>query len=198
MQQKKLHGVTPVLLPIRGLIGAEIRDLRNKAVTQAYQTTLFGNGKEDRVKVGGDYRFEFHPDTYAPDREYDGRYGEMVFRHHFYPRVGDFDSKEEYLCACELERQAEKGRIEFWVRNLVRKPCSSFFLQKADGRFYPDFLCKLIDGTILVVEYKGGDRYLAAKPDRDIGGLWAELSEGKCRFVMVKNMEWSELNKALK
>jgi type III restriction enzyme len=35
------------------------------------------------------------------------------------------------------------GRIQFWVRNLVRREGSSFFLQKADGRFYPDFLCQL-------------------------------------------------------
>jgi len=182
---------------IRQLIEAQIRQLRKQAVRVAYQQTLFGADRGSRVKVDGSYSFEFHPDTYAPDRDYDGRFGEADFRHHFYPRIGDFDSKEEYLCACELEKWAARGKIDFWVRNLVRKPCCSFFLQTAEGRFYPDFVCRLPDKTILVVEYKGADRYHAAKGDRDIGGLWAELSDGTCRFVMVTDKKWEVLRDLL-
>ena len=90
---------------------------------------------------------------------------------------------------------AQQGRIQFWVRNLVRREGSSFFLQKADGRFYPDFLCQLPGsadkpGVILAVEYKGADRWNGAEDDRLIGGLWANLSEGRCRFVMVKDKRW--------
>ncbi len=66
----------------------------------------------------------------------------------------------------------------------------SFFLQKADGRFYPDFICKLEDGRILAVEYKGKDRWIGAKDDRDIGDLWEELSGGKCLFVMATDKDW--------
>jgi type III restriction enzyme len=182
---------------VRSLIDSEIRDLRQAALSTAYQTTFFSDGSEDRVRVGSDYLFEFHPDAYAPDKDYDGRYGDADFRHHYYPRVGDFDSEEEFLCACQLEQWAAQGRISFWVRNLVRKPISSFFLQQADGRFYPDFVCKLPDDTILVVEYKGGDRYDSAKPDRDIGNLWAEMSEGKCRFVMVTEKMWEKIERKL-
>jgi type III restriction enzyme len=178
---------------IRQLIEAQIKHLRKTAVRTAYQQTLFGDDRSDRVRVDESYSFEFHPDTYAPDRDYDGRFGEADFQHHYYPRIGDFDSKEEYLCACELEKWAARGRIDFWVRNLVRKPCSSFFLQTAEGRFYPDFVCRLPDKTILVVEYKGGDRYAGAKPDRDMGDLWAELSGGRCRFVMVTEKKWEEI-----
>lgn len=70
------------------------------------------------------------------------------------------------------------------MRNLVRREGSSFFLKKADGRFYPDFLCQLPGkgsepGPILVIEYKGADRWAGAD-DRLIGGLWANLSEGRC------------------
>jgi type III restriction enzyme len=43
---------------------------------------------------------------------------------------------------------------------------------------------------ILVVEYKGADRWAAAEDDRLIGGRWANLSEGRCRFVMVKDRCW--------
>jgi type III restriction enzyme len=79
----------------------------------------------------------------------------------------------------------------------VNKPGSSFFLQKADGRFYPDFTCALPDGGILVVEYKGTQGWADAQDDRDIGGLWAELGGGRCRFVMVKNRQWQQLEGAL-
>lgn len=182
---------------LRGLIEADIRYLRKQAVRMAYQQTLFGNDRAEKVKVDGSYLFEFHPDNYAPDRDYDGRFGEADFRKHYYPRIGDFDSKEEYLCACELEKWAAKGKIDFWVRNLVRKPCSSFFLQTAEGRFYPDFVCQLPDKTILVVEYKGGDRYDAAKGDRAIGELWEELSEARCRFVMTKEKDWKKIEAKL-
>ena len=182
---------------IRQLIEAQIKHLRKTAVRAAYQQTLFGDDRAEHAKVDGSYSFEFHPDTYAPDRDYDGRFGEADFQHHYYPRIGDFDSKEEYLCACELEKWAARGRIDFWVRNLVRKPCSSFFLQTAEGRFYPDFVCRLPDKTILVVEYKGGDRYTGAKPDRDMGDLWAELSDGRCRFVMATEKKWGAIEEQL-
>jgi type III restriction enzyme len=95
------------------------------------------------VAVTDQYAFEFHAQAYAPSRDYDGRFGHFDFRKHFYGRIGDFDSKEEFECACWLDIQAQQGRIQFWVRNLVRREGSSFFLQKADGRFYPDFLCQL-------------------------------------------------------
>lgn len=76
-----------------------------------------------------------------------------------------------------------KCRIQFWVRNLVRREGCSFFLQKADGRFYPDFLCQLpgtadAPGPILAVEHKGADRWSATEDDQLTGGLWVNLSEG--------------------
>lgn len=69
---------------------------------------------------------------------------------------------------------------------------------KADGRFYPDFLCQPPGkdnepGPILAVEYKGADRWAAVEDDRLIGGLWANLSGGRCRFVMVKDKRWESI-----
>lgn len=180
---------------IRNLIEARIRELRKQAVKTAFQQTLFADDAATRVAVTDLYVFEFHAQAYAPSRDYDGRFGHFDFRKHFYGRLGDFDSKEEFECACQLDMWAQQGRILFWVRNLVRREGSSFFLQKADGRFYPDFLCQL-PGTegaprpVLIVEYKGADRWLGAEDDRLIGNLWANLSEGRCRFVMVKDKRW--------
>lgn len=180
---------------LRNLLEARIRDLRRQAVGQAFQRALFGDDAASRVAVTDQYAFEFHAQAYAPSRDYDSRFGHFDFRKHFYGRIGDFDSKEEFDCACWLDVQAQQGRIQFWVRNLVRREGCSFFLQKADGRFYPDFLCQLPGsadqpGPTLAVEYKGADRWAAAEDDRLIGGLWANLSEGRCRFVMVKDKRW--------
>ena len=178
---------------IRNLIEARIRELRKQAVGKAFQQTLFGDDAAARVVVSDRYAFDFHPQAYAPSRDYDGRFGHFDFRKHFYGRMGDFDSREEFDCACWLDMQAQKGRIQFWVRNLVRREGSSFFLQKANGRFYPDFLCKLPGDVTLAVEYKGADRWTDAEDDRVIGGLWAGLSTGRCRFVMVKDRQWDSI-----
>ena len=187
---------------IRNLLEARIRHLRQQAIRKAYQATLFGSDAASRVAVTDQYVFEFHAQAYAPSRDYDGRFGHFDFRKHFYGRIGDFDSKEEFECACWLDVQAQQGRIEFWVRNLVRREGCSFFLQKSDGRFYPDFLCQLPGSTdkpnvILAVEYKGADRWVTAEDDRLIGGLWANLSEERCRFVMVKEKRWDAITERL-
>lgn len=182
---------------IRNLVEARIRELRKQAVGKAFQQALFGEDAVKRVAVTDQYAFEFHSQAYAPSRDYDGRFGHFDFRKHFYGRIGDFDSKEEFECACQLDMWAQQGRIQFWVRNLVRREGSSFFLQKADGRFYPDFVCRLPDGTTLVVEYKGADRWSGAEDDRLIAGLWANLSKGRCRFVMVKDKRWDEIEEML-
>ncbi|ODU01790.1 MAG: hypothetical protein ABS89_06705 [Thiobacillus sp. SCN 63-1177] len=187
---------------IRNLLEARIRELRRQAVGKAFQQVLFGDDSASRVAVTDHYAFEFHAQAYSPRRDYDGRFGHFDFRKHFYGRIGDFDSKEEFECACWLDMQAQKGHIQFWVRNLVRREGSAFFLQKADGRFYPDFLCQLPSPegkpvVILAVEYKGADRWTAAEDDRLIGGLWAGLSEGRCHFVMVKDKQWDWIEEYL-
>ena len=183
---------------IRTRLESRIRELRKQAVAKAFQQTLFGDDATSRFAVSDQYAFEFNAQAYAPSRDYDpanSAFGYFDFRKHFHGRIGDFDSKEEFLCACELDKLAQQGRIRFWVRNLVRREGSSFFLQKADGRFYPDFLCQLPErdgnrGAILAVEYKGADRWTDAEHDRLIGGLWANLSTGRCRFVMVRDKRW--------
>lgn len=184
---------------IRNLLEDRIASFRKEAANKAYQEMLFDDNADERVSVSDEYVFTFNPYAYAPNRDYADDYGPYDFRHHYYSRIGDFDSKEEFECAVWLDQQAEKGRIEFWVRNLVRREGSSFSLQKADGKFYPDFVCKLPDGTILIVEYKGADKWDVpkVKMDRMVGELWADMSGGKCRFVMVKDKDWSAINALL-
>jgi type III restriction enzyme len=205
LQQRRGFALSRINLQkflIRDRLEARIRELRGQAAKQAYQQALFGEDAALRVAVSDQYAFEFAAQFYAPSRDYDGRFGNFVFRKHYYGRIGDFDSKEEFMCACQLDIWAQQGRIRFWVRNLVRREGCSFFLQKADGRFYPDFLCQLPDangqaGAVLVVEYKGADRWSGAEDDRLIGDLWADLSDGRCRFVMVTDKEWGRIEEKL-
>ncbi|MDH5573522.1 MAG: DNA recombination protein RmuC, partial [Gammaproteobacteria bacterium] len=184
---------------IRNLLDIRIQDLHKQAAKQAYQETLFCDDPSQNVTVSDEYSFVFNPYAYAPSRDYKNEYGPYDFLHHYYSRIGSFDSKEEFECAVWLDQQAQKGRIDFWVRNLVRKEGCSFFLQKADGKFYPDFICKLPDGSILIVEYKGGDKWDVPKvrEDRLLGQLWAKMSDGKCKFVMVKDRDWAVLDSCL-
>jgi type III restriction enzyme len=182
---------------LRNRLEAQIKTLRKLAVGKAFQQTLFGDDAAERIAVSDEYAFEFPP-IYAPSRDYDSRFGVFDFRKHFYGRMGDFDSGEEFQCACQLDMLAQQGKLKFWVRNLVNRDGSSFFLQKADGRFYPDFLCQLPDvngqpGPVLVVEYKGANGWKNAEDDRLIGGLWANLSGGRGRFVMVTEKRWESI-----
>ncbi|WP_246450542.1 hypothetical protein [Sphingomonas rhizophila] len=44
--------------------------------------------------------------------------------------------------------------MKHWVRNIVRGP-HAYWLPTSTDRFYPDFVAELIDGRMLVLEYKG-------------------------------------------
>ena len=184
---------------IRNLLDSRIRELHKQAAKQAYQETLFGEDAAEQITVSDEYAFVFNPYAYAPNKDYKNEYGQYDFCRHYYGRIGDFDSKEEFECAVWLDQQAQKGKIEFWVRNLVRKEGSSFFLQKAGSKFYPDFICKLPDETILIVEYKGADKWDTpkVKEDRMLGQLWANMSNGKCKFIMLKDRDWNSIDGCL-
>lgn len=58
---------------------------------------------------------------------------------------------------------------------------------KPHNRFYPDFVCELADGRMLVVEYKG-EAYASnddSAEKRAVGELWAKSSQGQCLFIMA-------------
>lgn len=104
---------------------------------------------------------------------------------------------EEYECAVFIDSQLRN--VKRWVRNLERGVDSSFWLQTSSDRFYPDFIVELTDGRILVVEYKGEDRWSNddSKEKRQIGELWAARSGGRCLFVMPKGPDWTAITAVL-
>ena len=126
---------------------------------------------------------------YPAHQHYRGTYR---FRRHYYPVPGDLKNVgEEFECAKQIDLLDE---VEFWVRNLVHP--SQFWMPTATQRTYPDFVAKLKDGRLLVVEYKGGDRFTAdqEKEKRMVGDLWAKRSSGKGLYLMAREHDDSARN----
>jgi type III restriction enzyme len=174
---------------LRTATGEKIDQHRRGEAVQAFQRVLF-SAEAQPVEVGPEVCFDFAEDRYAPNRCYQGSY---VFRRHFFPLVGELRGEgEEYECAVFLD---QFDAVEYWVRNLERRPDSSFWLQTSTDRFYPDFVALLTDGRILVVEYKGEDRWSNddSKEKRAVGELWADRSNGGCLFIMPKGMDWQAI-----
>ncbi|HBI46008.1 MAG TPA: hypothetical protein DDY78_24600 [Planctomycetales bacterium] len=175
---------------LRNAIEEKIGQLRGAHRQQAYQAYLFGP-QTALVEVDPASCFEFDVDRYAPNWFYDGHYR---FQRHYVPPVGELKGEgEEYECAVRLDQMDE---VEVWMRNLAGRPETSFWLPTSTDRFYPDFVAKLRDGRILVVEYKG-DVYWSnddSKEKRALGELYAERSGGRCLFVMPNGPDWRAMS----
>jgi len=61
------------------------------------------------------------------------------------------------------------------------------------------FVAELVDGRILVIEYKGEHLWTNddSKEKRAVGELWAERSGGKCIFVMPKGKDFASIAQAV-
>jgi type III restriction enzyme len=178
--------------PLRGIIERQIQAHRQDAKARAFQEVLFASASGP-VLVDPGCVFAFDPDRY-PARWVCER---SEFRRHFHRQVGELESKgEEFEFAHQLDRMPE---VAVWVRNLERQPDKSFWLPTASDRFYPDFVAKLRDGRILVVEYKG--KHLWTNDDsrekRRLGELWAERSRGRGVFVMPNGDDFGAVRKAI-
>lgn len=169
--------------PLSRAIGDLIRLHRRKAQKAGYQASLLG--EENTACLSDQFVYSFSPNHY-PSRPpyYAGRY---KFQKHYFPQnlIEDLKSTgEEYECAKAIDGLPQ---VKHWIRNLVKRDQASFWLPLAHGKFYPDFVCELTDGRMLVVEYKG-EAYVTnddSVEKRTIGDKWAEMSEGKCLFIMA-------------
>jgi type III restriction enzyme len=140
---------------------------------------------ESPLTVSDARALNFKTGSYEPSWVYEG--GHQFQKHYFGPKPGELREKkadgkltEEFQCACYLD---SLPTVRWWVRNLANKG-SSFRLQTSKQWFYPDFICQLVDGRILVVEYKGKHLWEDAEEKRAIGAVWESRSKGKCLFVM--------------
>ena len=164
------------------VIAKKLKSLEQEQRNKAFQGALFGEAS--KPSLSDRFQFNFDPNVYPARWSFSGRYD---FSKHFYPLPGELKPEidgEETACAIEIDRLEE---VQYWVRNLERQPEASFWLPTSTDRFYPDFVALLTDGRILVVEYKGADRYSNddSREKRTIGEVWASASKGRCLFAMV-------------
>jgi len=165
------------------------QDTRNKV----FQSLMFGDMAEVTVTPDICFSYSADPRKYVYSKAYQGR---STFNKHYYPEIGDLEAQgEEFECAQFIDQLDE---IEFWVRNPVRRPGHSFWLQTSTDKFYPDFVCKLKDGRVLVIEYKGGHLWNdETKEKKDLGELWAKRSGGACLFVMPTEKDYVAISKVI-
>ena len=153
---------------------------------------------QSRLAVTNDRGINFKTMAYEPSWLYEGSF--QFRKHYFGAKPGELREKtpsgdlaEEIKCAQFIDAMPQ---VKFWVRNLARKT-SSFRLQTSTDWFYPDFICQLVDGRVLVVEYKGKIFYdsIDSEEKRAVGAVWASRSGGKCLFVMPTEGDFSALTK---
>lgn len=174
---------------LRRKLQEQLEIARRSAMSEGFQDALFA--VESDVISSGDpgYAFDYPADlSQYPARSYYS--GSYRFQKHYYPVPGDLKWRtdggvetEEFKCARAIDMLDD---VKFWVRNLVHP--SQFWMPTAHARTYPDFVALLKDGRLLVVEYKGGDRFSNddSQQKRAIGELWAARSDGKGVYLMAQ------------
>jgi type III restriction enzyme len=166
-------------------IGAKVAEIRRIERGRAYQASLFGD--DSRLAAPPEHAFRFaagilegvplHPQTAA-------RFGKHLLGNDRIPVFdGDIEG-EEFQCAFCLDSLEE---VDVWVRNVAQHR-EAFWLPLATGRFYPDFVARLTDGRIFVVEYKGDltAGTLCTREKRLIGERWARTARGV--FAIIERM----------
>lgn len=170
-------------------IAARIRwklgEIRQAERSKSQQIALFDEGARPTWSEARVVRFDDTIYQNVPTRST----GAFRFRRHLLgedraPLIDGDANGEEFQCAWEIDSLDE---VDVWVRN-VAKHEESFFLPRVGSRFYPDFIARLKDGRLLVVEYKG--EHLVGAPEareKDmIGRLWAKTTGNV--FIMVRKM----------
>jgi type III restriction enzyme len=164
----------------------KLDEIRRSERVRARQITLFDDDATPTCSSENTIRFDSTIYQNVPMHST----GAFRFRKHLLgsdraPLIDGDPGGEEFQCAWSLDGLDE---VEVWVRN-VAKHRDSFSLPKVKGRFYPDFVARLKDGRILVVEYKGG--MLVGGPDERektlIGQLWARTTSNI--FLTVEKMK---------
>lgn len=175
--------------PLAEAIRREIERRRKTAIKAGFQRSLPGFLAAPPHEDSFRFAFTFHP-THYPARPpyYSGRYR---FKKHYYPAIHDLTEKrkdgkpaEEFLCARAIDAHPA---VKYWVRNVEREERFSFWLPTATDYFYPDFVCELTDGRVLVVEYKG-EVYKTNDDSREknqVGYQWQESCAERFMFLFA-------------
>ncbi|WP_194856811.1 DEAD/DEAH box helicase [Alloalcanivorax venustensis] len=177
---------------LRRKLAEELQAAKVEAYKNGFQEALFDGGLEIVTSDGPDHTYTYPADMalYPANSYYRGPYR---FRKHYYPVPGELLWKtpagkvtEEFECAQAIDFLDD---VDFWVRNLVH--ASQFWMPTSRQRTYPDFVARLKDGRLLVIEYKGADRISAdqEKEKRMVGELWAKNSGGNGLYLMAQKKD---------
>jgi|EndMetStandDraft_9_1072997.scaffolds.fasta_scaffold00889_6 type III restriction enzyme len=158
-----------------------IKAQRDAARDSAYQSCLFA--PEARVELSFDEGFRFADGMFDGTPLYRGTYR---FARHFLgsdhvPAFENDKEGEEFKAAQLIDAMTE---LDYWVRNVSNHP-NAFRLPVASGWTYPDFVGRLKDGRLLVVEYKGSHLIAEAAEKRAVGELWQRHSNGAGIYVFA-------------
>ncbi|MHB8091695.1 MAG: DEAD/DEAH box helicase [Syntrophales bacterium] len=174
---------------LRNALEAKIGEAKRLAMKRVHQELLL---TPEEFAVNDRNRVVFEQGRYAYDSIYCG-FTELP--KHFFPLIGNLKGDgEELECALFLATQLEG--VNFWVRNVERKP-TSFSLQTGSDRFYPDFLCQMVNGAVLAVEYKNSRDWDLPEniEKRQLGELWERRSNGSCFFTMPRGKDFEEIRR---
>lgn len=161
---------------LRRAVEQKVKALRT-ARASVGERMLFDMGA---AVVEPEHAFRFNPNIYPAAALYQGK---LRFTKHYYPKPAAMNG-EEAECAVALDLNPTVVR---WVRNVERQPDAAYWFATATDRFYPDFVAELEGGRVLVIEYKGADRFDNADTrEKDaIGRGWASRSGGVCLFATL-------------
>lgn len=169
---------------LASVLNARIENALVKAKKAAYQMTFWD---KKQARLSDEHAFVFDKNMYGQCVDfYNGQY---AFQKHYLgnDRIPNLDTDEEIACAQTIDSMDE---VDFWMRNLAKNP-NSFYLPTWNDKFYPDFIVKLKDGRILLVEYKGSHLWSNddSEEKRLIGAVWEKDNNGKNLFLMIQGPE---------
>jgi type III restriction enzyme len=182
-----LRGKFKLEVKIKELIGFYY----TQACKQGFQQSFFDK-KTANVTTLDKHTLTFDKNNYPVNCFYNGR---KKFKKHYYKLITDMNS-EEANCAEIIDN---KKQVEFWVKNIERQPQFSFWLPTSTDKFYPDFVAKLNDNRLLVIEYKGGqfEGTDDVKEKELIGEKWAELTGNLFLMAWKKDKNGHDLHKQI-
>ncbi|MCL1927305.1 MAG: DEAD/DEAH box helicase family protein [Treponema sp.] len=184
LTEKRKISVTKLMIAKYALLNklsVKIAEGRKKARTTSFE--LFE--KDGRKIIDFETPLNFYAGMYDGVPLYQGKY---KFKKHFLgndkiPMFDGGENGEECSCAKAIDSESETA---YWLRNVSRHP-ASFHLPTSTDNFYPDFIVKLKDERILIIEYKGA--HLATIDDTKekalIGELWEKHTKGKGLFLIT-------------
>jgi type III restriction enzyme len=154
-------------------IKEKLRKIETERKSEAFQLALFDN--DAKMEPEND-RFLFGDGIFgdSPRHPLHGRtFSKHLLGEANIPLMDGKEDGEEFQCAIALNGLDE---VDVWVRNVANHADAFRLTLHSGGKYYPDFIAKLNDGRIFVVEYKGSQG-----SDRDdtrkkalVANLWAQ------------------------